>query len=276
MIIRFYLICIFLCGICTTNAHAQSRSEADSLFQTSKYLEAEIAYDRIIFLNADPDGVWYATKQKVQCLKQEGLFSNAELFIRSNLNNFTADSQRYELRYEQALCAYLSKNFEMAASVSELLLLSYPDRPFDRNLVVLRILALNELQQWGPADSLLRQYSNQLQLADKSNPYLQLPKLKNAEKAQWLSTFIPGAGQLYAGKPLEATVSLLIQAAGIYFGVVSFMQHYYFSAWLVGAGVFGSFHFGGVRRAEALVNRYNQRKAGEFNSAVKAMLLTNQ
>ncbi|MEO6916522.1 MAG: hypothetical protein ABI151_13585 [Chitinophagaceae bacterium] len=267
------MTCIFLCGICTINLNAQSRIEADSLFAASNYFEASIAYERIIFAAENPEATWYATLQKIQCLKQQREFARAEVFVRMNLNNFSADSLRYRLQYEQALTAYLAGNFETAASVSELMLLSYPKHDFDRNLVVVRILSLNEIQQWDKAGELFAGNAEKLFQVRVSDPYLQLPHLKNKDKAQWLSTFIPGGGQFYAGKPLEAMVSILIQGAGIYYGIASFQAQYYFSAWLVGAGLFGSFHFGGVRRAEILVDQYNAKKVKSFNEAVKNLLL---
>lgn len=264
---------MFLFGICTTNVKGQSQRAADSLFAASNYFEASIAYERIIFAAENTKTVWYATIQKIQCLKQQRLFARAEVFVRMNLNNFSADSLRYRLQYEQVLTAYLAGNFETAASVSELMLLSYPAHEFDRNLIVVRILSLNELKQWDKAADLFGGNAARLLQTPVPNPYFELPHLKNKDKAQWLSTFIPGGGQFYAGKPLEAMVSILIQGAGIYFGIASFQAHYYFSAWLVGAGLFGSFHLGGVRRAEILIDRYNAKKVRDFNVSIRNLLL---
>ena len=103
--------------------------------------------------------------------------------------------------------------------------------------------------------------------------YEQLPHFKSVTKAQWLSTFIPGGGQFYAGRPGEALFSILVQTAGIWFAVVSFQQHYYISAWLIGAAVFGAFHMGGVRRSEVLIRQYNRKKMLDFNARVREQLL---
>lgn len=268
---KYYLTCIFLCGICITNAGAQTKETADSLFAAGRYFEASIGYERVIFAAESPERAWYATLQKIQCLKQQGLFAQAESYARANVNSFGTDSLKYRLQYEQVINSFLAGNYETAASTSEVLLLSHPEHAFDRNLVITRILALNQLQQWDKASALAKQYNSELGL--HSDLYAVLPKLKSKDKAQWLSTFIPGGGQFYAGKPLEAMVTILIQGAGIYFGVTSFLDHSYLSAWLVGAGLFGSFHMGGVRRSEALVEQYNQRKAAEFNGKIKVELL---
>jgi TM2 domain-containing membrane protein YozV len=142
-------------------------------------------------------------------------------------------------------------------------------------LVVLKILALNELGRWKEAGDAYHTFVAQREPA-KVLPdlYLHIPRLKSVEKAQWLSQFIPGAGQFYAGRPGEAIFSILIQTAGIWFAVVSFEQHYYVSAWLIGAALFGAFHMGGVRRAEVLVRQSNRKKMLAFNEAVREQLVS--
>jgi TM2 domain-containing membrane protein YozV len=141
-------------------------------------------------------------------------------------------------------------------------------------LVVLKILSLNELGRWKEAGDAYHGFIAQRgPSAVPPDLYQHVPRLKSAEKAQWLSQFIPGAGQLYAGRPGEAIFSLLVQGAGLWFAVVSFEQHYYISAWLIGAALFGAFHMGGVRRAEVLVQQSNRKKVLAFNEAVREQLV---
>lgn len=274
MTTRFYLTCIFLCAVYTINAQPAVLHDADSLFQQHKYFEASIAYERILFSDSNAEQTLYAVKQKIQCLKQQRLFTQAITFIQASRNERLPDSVNYRLYYEQTLCAYLAGNFENALSVVEQVRFSYPAYKDDPKLLLLQILSLNELQQWTQASQvynsliILKHPTDTLQ-----SPYLNLPHLKNKDKAQWLSTFIPGGGQVYAGKPLEALVSIIAQGAGIYFGIVSFQQHYYIATWLAGAGLFGSFHLGGVRRSETLVEQYNHKKMVEFNGKVREQLL---
>jgi TM2 domain-containing membrane protein YozV len=97
--------------------------------------------------------------------------------------------------------------------------------------------------------------------------------LKSEDRAGWLATFIPGAGHFYAGKTWEGLASIAIQGLGVYYGVISWQDQYYLSAWLIGGGMAGSFHLGGVRRAQELVRMYNRKKTREFNEKVKEALL---
>lgn len=275
MTIKFCLTCIFLCATCTINAQGSAvLVRADSLFSQGAYFEASVEYERVLFNNSHGEEIRHAIYQKIQCLKQERLFTQAIGFIRANLHDNMPDSTGYSLYYEQTLCTYLAGNKEDALAVIEQIKLLYPQHAADARLLLLQILSLNELGQWEKAgqayNALLSRYGQGEPLL---SPYKNLPHLKSKDRAQWLSTFIPGGGQFYAGKPLEALLTIAIQGAGIWFGIVSFQQHYYLGAWLAGAGLFGSFHMGGVRRSEVLVEQYNRKKTAQFNEKIKENVL---
>ncbi|RYC68354.1 tetratricopeptide repeat protein [Spirosoma sordidisoli] len=276
MITRFCLICTFLCVTCLTG-RAQSRLQtADSLYTSGQFLAARVAYERAIFMSSDPGEQFTAALGKVQCLKQQGLYAASVPFLNSQLQLLYPDSLLYRLRYEQILCAYLAGQFENTLSLLDRLPYLHPTVRATPLLLAIRILALNELQRWQEAQLHFRELLSALpdSATTRQDPYQHLPQLKNAKKAQWLATFIPGAGQLYAGKPGEAALSILVQSAGLYFGLTSFLQGYYLSAWGIGAGLFGSFQAGGVRRTDVLIREVNTRRANAFNTQVRQQILT--
>ena len=256
-------------------AEAQSPfGHIDSLYQSGSYLAARVACERVLFTSDVPENQFRAAVGKTRCLKQQGLYDQALLFLNRHLQTPYADSLLYQLRHEQVMCAYLAGQFENVLSLVDRLPYLHPDRPVTPLLAAVRVLSFNELRRWPEARQAYGELVMRVQ-ADTSvlALYRQVPVLKQEKKAQWLSTFIPGAGQLYAGKPIEAAVSLLVQAAGLYIGVTSFLNQYYLTAWGVGAGLFGSFHSGGVRRAEVLVQQYNGRKTAAFNAKARQQIL---
>jgi TM2 domain-containing membrane protein YozV len=290
MIIRSCLTCTFLCAIFLTEAQTGSavgapqpdtfrpqaglRQSIDSLYRQGRFFDASIACERILFGGGDPADLFYAVVRKTQCLKQQQLFDQAVSFLNGWQSYSFPDSGQARIHYEQIICNYLGGHFENVLSLVDRWPYLHGGQPPASLLKVLKILSLNELQQWPAAGEAYREFIAGRRLASTPpDHYAQLPKLKSVEKAQWLSTFIPGAGQFYAGRPGEAIFSILVQAAGIYFGVLSFEQHYYVSAWLVGAALFGSFHMGGVRRSEVLVRQYNRKKVLAFNEKVRVQLL---
>ncbi|WP_229365871.1 hypothetical protein [Fibrisoma montanum] len=278
MITRFCLICTFLCVTCSSRAQSSGYQSglttADSLLTANQYFEAGIAYERVLFENTDTASTYKALLGKVVSLKKLGRYGAAVTFINSQYLNGYPDSVRYQLRYQQILCSYLAGQFENTRSLLEQLPVEHSDAPYSPLLGCIRVLTLNELHRWPEAaiayrEALARSGAD----TTLTDPYRRLPKLKRETKAQWLSTFLPGAGQLYAGKPGEAILSILVQSAGLYFGVTSFLNAYYLSAWGVGAALFGSFHAGGIRRSQELVRQYNQRQISAFNQRVKTQLL---
>jgi len=277
MITRYCLICIFLCVACSTNGQLLPVNQlhlADSLARAGRFFEAGIAYERVLFNQPDSTAQLAAVAGKIGCLKQQGRFAAAVQYINGEVTNSYSDSTLLALRHDQITCAYLAGQFENSLSLLERLPYLHPDGPTETPVMsVVRILSLNELQRWPEAAEAYRKLLANNQSDTLSTPYRQLPRLKSEQKAIALSTFIPGGGQFYAGKPGEAMLSILVESAGLYFGVTNFLAGYYLSAWGVGAATFGSFHSGGIRRAEVLVKQYNARQAQQFNAKVKSELL---
>jgi TM2 domain-containing membrane protein YozV len=299
MIIRSCLTCTFLCAIFLTEAQTgtQPRSAgtqvdsskpsgvpaqpqpalsgyADSLYRQGRYFDASIACERILFGGGDAGELFHAVIRKTQCLKKQLLYDQTVTFLNAWQSYPFPDSAKALIHYEQVLCTFLGGRFENVVSLVDRWPYLHAGQPPAPLLKILKILSLNELQRWNEAGEAYRKFIVSGQLpAPPPDLYAQLPRLKSVTKAQWLSTFIPGAGQFYAGRPGEAMLSIAIQAAGIWFAVVSLQQHYYVSAWLIGAALFGSFHMGGVRRSEVLVRQYNRKKILAFNEKVKEQLL---
>ncbi|GAB3036512.1 hypothetical protein [Spirosoma pulveris] len=267
------MICTFLCGICSIAKAQNPLAQTDSLFASGQFLAARVGYERVLFGAESAELQVGAAMGKARCLKQQGLYAQAVTFLNGQIQPGYPDSLLYSLRREQILCAYLAGQFENALSLLDRLPYLHPDVPVSSLLRAVRVLSLNELRRWPEASVAYNQLAIVAQADTLSAPYQYLPQLKSEKKAQWLSTFIPGAGQFYAGRPAEAALSIVMQSAGLYFGVTSFLQGYYLSAWGVGAGLFGSFHAGGVRRAEVLVRQLNQRRAAAFNAQVRQQVL---
>jgi hypothetical protein len=282
MITRYCLTCISLCAIFLTKAQAATDTlpsdvlirQAETLYAAGRYFEASIAWERVLFENNDPQQQITAVTGKTECLKMQGLFDPAVTFLETWQAFSFPDTDLARLHYQLVLCNYLGGHFENTLSLVDRWSYEHHGREPDPLLVVLKILSLNELQRWKEAGDTYRAFMiSHRPDALPADLYTHLPRLKSVSKATALATFIPGGGQFYAGKPGEALFSILVQAAGIWFAVLSFEEHYYVSAWLVGAALFGAFHLGGVRRSEVLVQRYNRKKVQDFNEQIRGQLL---
>jgi TM2 domain-containing membrane protein YozV len=238
------------------------------------FTEASVLYERIIFQENDQTQLYNAIIGKINCLKKQNKYTEATQFIQTNHFLISDDSIHYKLYEEWILCSYLSSQLEQALSLIEQTQLLFPAYIDKRWLSLLKILCLNEQLQWHDAQESYKQWLMDAKL-DTSYVliYKEVPKLKNSNKAAWLSTFIPGGGEFYVGKPFEALASILLQSAFLYYGINCYESKYYFSALFIGAGLAGSFHTGGVKRAEDLANQYNKKVTATFNEKVRVQLL---
>lgn len=284
MIIRFYLICIFLYATFSTNA--QSINDFENLFVKAeenivnqKFLDAEIIYERILFDSEDENISFKAIMAKTTSYKKQSKFLSACNFLQKNLNTLSVDSLKYKIYEQLIICSYLSNQLEQTVNLTEQTKVYFPNFFNYNRMIFLKILALNEQNKWIEAEQTFKELLRKNNFDTLyANIYKKLPKLKSSKKAEVLSTFLPGGGQFYANKPIEGLTSFLIQAIGAYYCFYSFQQQYYFSSWLVGLGIAGSFHFGSVRRAEELVRIYNLKKSSFYNSQLREKIsntLTN-
>jgi len=276
MKMKYCLTCIFLCVTISINAQDSSLFIlANAKQQAKNYIEASVLYERILFNTSDEQVAYKAIMGKIQCLKQAHDFVKAKLYIKANINLLTKDSFKTNLFQEWVTCTYLSNDLEETLSLIEQAKTNYPNA--DNNwLSFIKILSLNEQNKWNDARIEYKAWlvKNKLD-SNEVNIYQYKPRLKSESRAQWLSTVIPGGGQFYVGKPWEGLMAVLIQASCVWYGVASFENKYYLSAWFIGGGLFGSFHQGSVRRVEELARQYNKRKSSAFNTVLRNQIITD-
>ena len=121
------------------------------------------------------------------------------------------------------------------------------------------IAEFRTVQQFQP-DTPLSQGSTQLADIIYANAPL---SFKSPRLAQWMSTFLPGAGQIYAGKLENGLISGAISAAVVYLVVDSIREERYVDA--VGICLVGSrFYFGNRASAKKWTIEHNRKLEIDF------------
>ena len=111
------------------------------------------------------------------------------------------------------------------------------------------------------------------QLADITYANTPLP-FKSPQLAQWMSTFLPGAGQIYAGKLESGLISGAVNAAVCYLLVDSILDERYVDA--VGICLVGSrFYMENRVKAREWTTEHNQRLEVDFIRQLKQQVLDN-
>src|SRR6056297_1224581 len=110
MIIRFFLICTFLCGMSFIEAPAQPSlmQQADSLFEEGQYFEASIQYERVLFYQPPHETLVLPHYRKALCYRHLGRYQDALNEINRIALFNTDETWRNTLLYEKAFNLMLS------------------------------------------------------------------------------------------------------------------------------------------------------------------------
>lgn len=237
------------------------------LYYERNYFEAETAAEKGVFL-----------LRKGLVLKNEKEYEDAYIQLKRSDSLQVNDSLFYHLRYETALCAYLSNDFKEAEK-QLLRINTLADPAWRDSCEVLRILVMLEREQWAESKRAIIAYKKErperYYVLDTTKLYSTAKELglKNKRKAQVMSLVTPGLGQTYAGKPWRGLTSFVLVGGALTYGVFTVIEGYYVSGILTGGGVAWRFYMGGARYAGQLVDARNAKKKREYISHVKTILL---
>ena len=287
---RFFSICTFLCVLFSIEAAAQDLSLADSLTRTKQYSAALLAYERAYFELTEPSDTSQSAAylrqaqnvcllKKGYCLKEMGDFEEARKnTTRFDLQNLP-DTIHAALRNEMVVCSFLAGVYEDALGQVQQLRFFIKDSTLHAAADLWEILALMQLKRYLEAKANFGKYNAKKHLglnAEQVFAFAKNPRFRDAKKAKIMATFLPGAGMMYAGKPKEGVLSLLLQATALGFAGVSIYNGYYLSGFFTGFGLFQAFYFGGIKRTELLVEKRNLELVKTYTQAVTKALISKQ
>lgn len=237
------------------------------LYLERHYFDATTAHEKATLL-----------LEKGRILKKEKDYETAYLQLKRTDSLQVNDTLFYHLRYETALCAYLSNAYEEAeqqlAAVHTL-----RDTTWRDSCRVLRILVLLEREQWAESKKEIIRYKTEnperYYVFDSTKVFGSEKelRLKNRRKAYRMSLFMPGLGQMYAGKPWRGITSFVLVTGALTYGVFTVIDGYYVSGVTTGLGLAIRFYKGGARYAAQLADDYNRKKKREYINEMKALVL---
>ncbi len=282
--IKFCFSFIFLCGIFLSSKGTSLNG--DSLYASGQYFEASIEYERMIFEAENQAKLYYYKYKKALCYKQLKKFDRALDELQPMYFSNSGDSLFLPVYYEQSLCLYLNGEPTKALWKIDEYIHRSSDTASHRFFLSLKLLCLNETFQWNEAqECFLRLIQLQNFTPEKEDEMQQmvhdlykkrnLPHIKSAKKAENWSRFIPGSGQIYAGKTGEGIVNFLINASLLAFAAQQAYNGFYITGYLAGLGFFNKTYHGGMKRAGILSSQRNKELIFGFNSRINVILRSN-
>jgi outer membrane protein assembly factor BamD (BamD/ComL family)/TM2 domain-containing membrane protein YozV len=271
-------ICLLLAAAASSHAAIVQAEEltperilsfADHLYEQGDYYRAITEYERLIFFNPRHPLAKTAKFQIAMCYYKGDKLTQAVQKFRALSNEYAKEELGRKARFMLAETYYQKKDYNQAIDVLESFLTSYPGDP---QAEAARIkIGWSYLRQgnWRqaaeefhklPSDSPLRKQAGDL--AEETKKYPELPR-KSPALAGGLSAVLPGAGQLYVGRPADATVSFLLNGLFIWATVEAFDNDnkvtggillFFESGW----------YLGNVYNAMGSAHKYNRRAEQEF------------
>lgn len=286
---KSYLILIFLCAWFLGNAQDTlgTRSLAEQqakvflkqgyqLFDNKQFTQAQLVFERVVFLSKDKITQNQALLYKAYCHKNLKQFALAQETIERAEILPQQDSSNYVLLYEAVLNAYLAQQYQQSLKFIDIIKNTITDSAKVQSIQFLEILALNETYQWEQAKKICAQYIKAHGLTQDIQElygFVDKKPFKSIKKAKTLSWIFPGAGQMYAGAVGRGISSSLLTLGALAFGVWSGINGYYVSAVFTGLGMGRTFYTGGRRHAGYQVKQRNLKKIAAYHQKIKAFIL---
>lgn len=282
-IIKFFFSFIFLCGISLNSNSAVLK--ADSLYDSGNYFEASIEYERLVFQGDAEIDLNLLRYKKALCYRKMNDFERAIKALQTTYFSNSSDSLYRFVCYEQSLCYYLNNEPARALwKIDEYFHRSSDSASFGIFLPI-KILSLHETYKWEEAEQnfneliALQHFAPEKETAMKglaAELYSKKnrPRIKSLNAARNWSRFIPGSGQIYAGKSGEGITNFLINASVLTFAGFQVYNGFYITGYLVGLGFFNKTYHGGMKRAEVIASQKNKQHMVEFNREVNQEIIS--
>lgn len=257
MIIVLSSIFIYLLGAYSTKA--QEIEIADSLVVVENFDLATVYYEKAIFSAKEPEKFNSILFKLSSLHKQRELFEEYAKTLERINKSVLSKPLRVRLFYELTFAYFMLEEYSKAQF--NWLQLESINEQLSKDALLLKTLLFAKLRKWDESREAFLAYSkdssdNSLDVFEE----IKSMKLKSPEKAENLSYFLPGVGQMYAGKPLRGLTSLTLQSGMLAFAAFNFFNGYYISGTFTGVSLFYVFYMGGARHASYLAEEFNKRQ----------------
>lgn len=245
---------------------------AESLASTKQFASAVTEFKRFIFFNPRDNEVHRALTGLGNCYREEGEYDQALSYFQNSLAYAREDSAYDAASLEIALTYLQAGALDSGLLEVERILISNSTSSLIKRTLFVKFLALVKKHNWDDALSAFHQYiqHDPSILSDSARFVIQTALIDarsssafSSEKAQWLSTFLPGLGQLYAGDLKNGLNALALNAMLGCFVVSLLQSHAYFDGFTLFTGAFLRYYLGSRFRAGLIANERNENTAQE-------------
>lgn len=244
---------------------------ADKFFDLHFYNEAITEYQRYIFFNDTGKDISYSYYKIGIAYRNlhdlEESLDALEFSVQASISDSIKDERKIDIAVN-----YIAWGRYSEAKLVLLKLMSFSKVPETRRKASL-FLGIAHLYsyEWESAKDALEIYFKEERndeaayIADSLLSQAEDIKYKSPEAATWLSTFIPGTGQMYTGNAGDGVNALVLNGANIYFIIYKLLEEEYGNAFLIYYFLFRRYYLGNIYNAGREAREYN-RSLNEKNA----------
>ena len=264
-----------------TSVHAETADlqyrYAEQFFESGDYQAARLAYKRLLFYHPDTEFRDIADYRIAQTYYHQNEATRAEGLFRKFPTVHPNSPLRFQSQLMLGQLHFDAGSYSLARTALFELLHASEDTEVVAAAHYLRGWCYVHTSEWNKAITELRQVDTlqthtlqrkkARQLADTLLEETPLP-YKSPQVAGWLSTLVPGSGQLYVGKVKEGVLAAAVSGAFIYLAVDAIRDHRYIDG--AGISLIGwQFYWGNRTGAQQLASEYNKYHEQAFIEALK-------
>lgn len=267
----FFIAIISICPLCHAETSPNSKVQllyADQLFDDALHEASILEFKRYIFYNPESELVDYAYYKIGQAYYHRKQYDDARQTLNKLMVNFPESPLSLDAKMMLAKTHFEEQNYPAARSeLWQLLATESNDRKLRLSVQYMRCWCYLHEKNWYSAIIEFRKISKEEpdselgklaeNLADTTLSGTRIPR-KSPSLAKWMSRFIPGSGQIYAGHFLNGLGATLLNGAFVYLFADSIADERYVDAigiYLIGA----RFYFGNIHNAGKFAIDYNRQ-----------------
>ena len=272
----FLSIIVFAAGG-TTEETIQQYHYAEHLFESGDYQAARLEYKRLLFYRPDTEFRDVADYRVAQSYYYQNRPERAENLFREFLVVHPNSSFRFRSQLMIGQLHFDARKYSLARTTLFELLQSSEDTEAVAAAHYLRGWCYVHTADWNKAIAELRRVNtlqtdtshgkNARRLADMLLEKTPLPH-KSPQMAGWLSTVIPGSGQIYVGRVKEGVLAAVLSGTFIYLVADAIRERRYVDG--AGISLIGwQFYWGNRIEAQRFASEYNSHRESELIEALK-------
>lgn len=260
----FSLIFFFL----NLSLHHPVLAFAEGLAQAGNYEAAITEYKRFICFSADSNATGEIWREIARLYQKQSDWSNAVKALNHALTFTSDESLGAELKIEMGITFLVAKNYS-AAEIELLRVATFADAPAIRSRAYFFLGVCHLYQQnWDEAQkafaSAFESTTVECRLVNSIFSEENRPRKLSPELATWLSTFLPGAGQIYCGDWRNGLNALLVNGVFGYLLVSSIVNQQFANALITYLPLFQRYYFGNRNRAGEIAIARNEARGRRY------------